>query len=84
MASNGELQDPGRVRPLVGLAALLGRGFQRLATDAALVKARSFPRRVGDLDAKALSKIMGKTVTSVELLDGSAGTSSQVTLGPHR
>ena len=82
MANTDERQsaagrDPGRLRPAVAFAAHLGRGFQRIATDAALVKARSFPRRVGDLDAKTLSTIIGKTVTSVEILDGSAGTSSR-------
>jgi Phosphotransferase enzyme family len=70
-------QSEGRLKPAVGFAAQLGRGFRRVAVDAALAKARAFPRRVGDLDAKTLSKIMGKTVTSVELLDGSAGTSSR-------
>jgi aminoglycoside phosphotransferase (APT) family kinase protein len=71
------VQTAHRVTPLVGLAAHLGRGFQRLTTDSALGKARAFPRRVGDLDAKTLSKIMRRTVTSVEVLDGSAGTSSR-------
>ncbi|CAN5706219.1 phosphotransferase [soil metagenome] len=66
-----------RVMPLIGFAAHLGRGFQRLATDAALGKTRAFPRAVGHLDATWLSKIIGRTVTSVELLDGSAGTSSR-------
>jgi aminoglycoside phosphotransferase (APT) family kinase protein len=65
------------VAPFVGLAAHMGRGVRRLATDAAAGSKRSFPRRVGDLDAETLSKIMGKTVTSVKLLDGSAGTSSR-------
>jgi Phosphotransferase enzyme family len=67
----------GRVAPAVGVAAHLGRGFQRLATDAALGSSRAFPRRVADLDATALSKIMGRTVTSVTILDGSVGTSSR-------
>jgi aminoglycoside phosphotransferase (APT) family kinase protein len=69
------------VTPVVGLAAHLGRAFRRLATDAAVGNNRSFPRRIGDLDAKALSKIMGRNVTSVEILDGSAGTSSRSRLG---
>jgi aminoglycoside phosphotransferase (APT) family kinase protein len=67
----------GRVTPVLGLAAHLGRGFQRLATDAVLGSSRAFPRRVADLDATALSKIMGRTVTSVTILDGSVGTSSR-------
>ena len=36
------------------LAALVGRGVQRLATDAVWQGARSFPRRVGDLDARGV------------------------------
>jgi hypothetical protein len=51
-----------------------------LATDALLGGARAFPRRVDDLDAATLSKIMGRTVTSVATLDGSAGTSSRARL----
>lgn len=66
-----------RVAPLVGLTVHLGRGFQRLATDAALGKTRAFPRSVGDLDATSLSALIGRAVTSVEVLDGSAGTSSR-------
>jgi Phosphotransferase enzyme family len=71
------VQTVGRAMPLVGFAAHLGRGLQRLATDAVVGDTRPFPRRVGDLDAKALSKIIGRTVTSVATLDGSAGTSSR-------
>lgn len=67
----------GRVQPLAGLAAHLGRGFRRLAADTITGGRRAFPRNVGDLDAKSLSAIMGRTVTSVEVLDGSAGTSSR-------
>jgi len=85
VTNNGGLQSvevptPGRVNAAISFAAHLGRGFRRIATDAALVKARSFPRRVGDLDPKTLSKIMGKNVTSVEILDGTAGTSSRTRL----
>lgn len=85
MAQNGGLksvviQTAGRVTPLVGLAAHLGHGIQRLATDAVLGGIRSFPRRVGDLDAKSLSKIMGRTVGLVAILDGSTGTSSRARL----
>jgi aminoglycoside phosphotransferase (APT) family kinase protein len=69
--------DKGRVAPFLGLAAHLGRGFQRLATDTVLGSSRAFPRRVTDLDAAALSRIMGRTVTSVTILEGSVGTSSR-------
>jgi hypothetical protein len=67
----------GRVTPLAGFAAHIGRGFRRLATDTAVGGRRAFPRSIGDLDAKALSKIVGRTVTSVAMLEGSAGTSSR-------
>ncbi len=84
MGMSPHLDSPGplkhvnaRVAPILGLAAHLGRGVGRLVTDSALGNTRAFPRRVGDLDATALSKIMGTTVTSVALLDGSAGTSSR-------
>ncbi|MET0702676.1 MAG: phosphotransferase [Mycobacterium sp.] len=66
--------------PLVGFVAHIGRGIRRLATDAAVGGRRAFPRSVADLDAPALSTIMGRTVTSVALLDGSAGTSSRARL----
>ena len=67
----------GRVTPLAGFAAHIGRGFRRLVTDAADGGRRAFPRSVEDLNAQALSKIMRRTVTSVATLDGSAGTSSR-------
>ncbi|WP_233213508.1 ecdysteroid 22-kinase family protein [Mycobacterium hubeiense] len=64
----------------MGLAAHIGRGVQRVATDAALRGARSFPRRVADLDVRALSRIMRRAVTSVSVIDGDAGTSSRARL----
>jgi hypothetical protein len=70
----------GQAALVAGLAAQLGRGAQRLVTDALLGKSRAFPRRTGDLDAAALSKIMNRNVTSVTRLDGSAGTSSRARL----
>jgi Phosphotransferase enzyme family len=66
-----------RVPPVVGLAAHLGRGIQRVATDAVVGRVRSLPRRVEDLDAAFLSRIMNRTVTSVSVLGGDAGTSSR-------
>jgi hypothetical protein len=66
-----------RVPPVVGLAAHLGRGIQRVATDAVVGRVRSLPRRVEDLDAAFLSRIMDRTVTSVSVLGGDAGTSSR-------
>jgi Ser/Thr protein kinase RdoA (MazF antagonist) len=62
------------------LGAQLGHGVQRLATDSVLRGLRAFPRRVDDLTAAALSRIMGRDVESVSLLDGEAGTSSRARL----
>src|SRR6478735_7226513 len=46
-----------RVARIVSLASHLGRGVQRIATDAVVGRVRSLPRTIGDLDAKALSQI---------------------------
>jgi Ser/Thr protein kinase RdoA (MazF antagonist) len=62
------------------LGAHIGHGVGRLAVDAALGRARSFPRRVADLTPEALSEVMGRTVESVTVLDGVAGTSSRARL----
>ena len=70
----------GQAIPLIRLAAHVGHGVQRLATDAALGGARSFPRRIEDLDADVLSQIMGRNVTSVSIVDGAKGTSSRARL----
>jgi hypothetical protein len=69
-----------RVSPIAGLASHLGRGVQRIATDALVGRLRSLPRAVEDLDARALSQIIGRTVTSVTLIGGDAGTSSRARL----
>ncbi|WP_083410784.1 phosphotransferase [Mycolicibacterium rutilum] len=66
--------------PVVGLAAHLGRGVQRIATDAAIGRLRSLPRSVSDLDAPALSRVIGRRVTAVSLLGGDAGTSARARL----
>lgn len=66
--------------PVVGLAAHLGRGVQRIATDAAIGRLRSLPRTVSELDATALSRIIGRRVTAVSVLSGDAGTSSRARL----
>jgi aminoglycoside phosphotransferase (APT) family kinase protein len=65
---------------LVRLAAHVGHGVQRLATDAALQGVRRFPRRVADLDAETLSRIMGRRVSSVSVIERAAGTSSRARL----
>jgi hypothetical protein len=59
-----------RVSPIVGLASHLGRGVQRIAIDAIVGRVRTLPRTIGDLDAKALSQIMERTVTSVSVIGG--------------
>nr|WP_165964946.1 hypothetical protein [Mycobacterium eburneum] len=66
-----------RVPPLLALAAHLGHGIARVTTDAALRGVRTFPRRVADLDADTLTGILGRRVTSVTVLDGTAGTTSR-------
>jgi hypothetical protein len=54
--------------------------MQRVATDAVIGRLRSLPRAIGELDARALSKIMGRRVTSVSVIGGDAGTSSRARL----
>jgi hypothetical protein len=66
--------------PALGLAAHLGRGMQRVATDAVIGRLRSLPRSINELDAQALSAIMGRRVTSVSIIGGDAGTSSRARL----
>ena len=68
------------VVPVLGLAAHLGRGVQRVATDAVIGRLRSLPRSINDLDAQALSTIMGRRVSSVSIIGGDAGTSSRARL----
>ena len=48
--------------------------------DAIVGRVRSLPRTIGDLDARALSQIIGRTVTSVSVMCGDAGTSSRARL----
>lgn len=69
-----------RLPPVVGLASHIGRGVQRIATDAVVGRVRGFPRTVADLDAAYLSQLMGRTVTSVSVVGGDAGTSTRARL----
>ncbi len=62
-----------RVAPVLGLAAHMGRGFQRIATDAVVGRTRSLPRTLDTLDAAYLSRLMGRTVTSVSVIGGDGG-----------
>jgi hypothetical protein len=50
---------PNQVPPVLSVVAHLGRGVQRVATDAVFGRLRSLPRTIGDLDAAFLSKLMG-------------------------
>jgi hypothetical protein len=65
---------------VLGLAAHLGRGMQRVATDAVVGRLRPLPRSINELDAQALSVIMGRRVSSVSIIGGDAGTSSRARL----
>lgn len=65
---------------MVALASHLGRGVQRIATDALIGRIRSLPRSIGDVDAAYLSQLMGQTVSSVTVIGGDAGTSSRARL----
>jgi len=69
-----------RTAPVIGLAAHLGRGLQRVATDALVGGFRSFPRRIADLNAVVLSRFIGKRVSSVSVIGGDSGTSSRARL----
>lgn len=73
-------QTTGRVRPILALAAHLGHGAQRVVTDAALRGAWRFPRHIADLTPPVLSRLLGRTVTAVAVLDGAAGTTSRARL----
>jgi hypothetical protein len=65
---------------VLGLTTHLGRGIQRVATDAVIGRMRSLPRTISDLDAQALSAVIGHRVTSVSMIGGDAGTSSRARL----
>ncbi|CRZ15051.1 phosphotransferase [Mycolicibacterium neworleansense] len=69
-----------RIVPVAGLAAHIGHGVQRIATDAAIGRMRAMPRRIADLDAVYLSRLTGRTVESVSVIGGDAGTSSRARL----
>lgn len=65
---------------VAGLAAHLGRGMGRVATDAVVGGRFGLPRRVQDVDAAVLSRVMGTTVRSVRVLGSDAGTSARARL----
>jgi Ser/Thr protein kinase RdoA (MazF antagonist) len=65
---------------VVGLAAHLGRGVGRVATDAVVGDRLGLPRTIEDISPAVLSKVMGTTVRSVRVLGSDAGTSSRARL----
>ncbi|MFN6554881.1 phosphotransferase [Mycolicibacterium septicum] len=69
-----------RLVPAAGLAAHIGHGVQRIATDAVIGRMRPLPRRIADLDAAYLSELTGCRVESVSVVGGDAGTSSRARL----
>ncbi|PRC44726.1 phosphotransferase, partial [Mycobacterium sp. ITM-2017-0098] len=71
---------PERIAPAVSLASHLGRGLGRIGTDTLIGRLRPLPRTIGDLDAATVSSLIGRTVTSVALIGGDAGTSSRARL----
>lgn len=62
------------------LAAHLGRGVRRLAVDRMLGGRRDFPRRAADIDAAWLSRVVGRRVSSVSVVDSESGTSTRARL----
>lgn len=64
----------------VNLAAHLGRGVSRVATDTVVGGRWGLPRWVHDIDAAVLSRVMGAAVRSVRVLSSDAGTSSRARL----
>ncbi|MDP7706023.1 MULTISPECIES: phosphotransferase [unclassified Mycobacterium] len=69
-----------QARSAIELAAHLGRGIGRVATDGMLGGRAGLPRTVDQIDAGVLSDVMGTEVTSVTILDTDAGTSSRARL----
>ncbi|WP_196772689.1 phosphotransferase [Mycobacterium colombiense] len=67
----------GQAFSIVGLAAHLGRGAGRVATDAVVGGRFGLPRTVEDIDPAVLSRVMGTTVRSIRVLSRDAGTSSR-------
>jgi Ser/Thr protein kinase RdoA (MazF antagonist) len=70
----------GQAISVFGLAAHLGRGVGRVATDAVVGRRAGLPRTVDELDAAVLSGVMGTTVSSVSVIGSDAGTSSRARL----
>lgn len=73
-------RTPSMVRRAGRLAGRIAHGVGRLGVDAALSSARSIPRGPADLTPGVLSRLMGRRVETVALLDGESGTSSRARL----
>ncbi len=69
-----------RMAPALGLTAHLSRAVRRIGVDAAIGRRRTTPRTIANLDAAAMTDLMGRTVTSVSVIDADAGTSSRARL----
>ncbi|ODR04052.1 phosphotransferase [Mycobacterium sherrisii] len=69
-----------QARSVVGLAAHLGRGAGRVSTDMIVGSRAGLPRTVGDLNTAVLSRVMGRHVRSMRVLNRDAGTSSRARL----
>ena len=67
----------GQAFSILGLAAHLGRGAGRVATDAVVGGRFGLPRAVEGINPAVLSRVMGTTVRSVRVLSRDAGTSSR-------
>ncbi|MGB5795567.1 MAG: phosphotransferase [Mycolicibacter algericus] len=65
---------------VVGLAGHLGRGTGRIITDAVVGRLPRLPRRVTDLTPAHLTRLLGRRVDRVSIVDGDAGTSSRARL----
>lgn len=76
-----DMKNPvGHAFSFVGLAAHLGRGAGRVATDAVVGGRFGLPRSADEITPAVLSRVMGTTVRSVRVLSRDAGTSSRARL----
>ena len=70
----------GQVKPLFGLGAHLGRGAGRVGANAAVGGRAGLPRKADDLTPQMLSRLMGRSVTSMSVIGSTDGTSSRARL----
>jgi hypothetical protein len=67
----------GEAFSILGLAAHVGRGAGRVATDAVVGGRFGLPRTVEDINPAVLSRVIGANVRSIRVLSRDAGTSSR-------